>query len=63
MKGVKHYKKDGVEHKGSTHKMSDCSVHTGKSHTKASVKITHYKDLSKTAKAKADGKSRKSKKP
>jgi len=62
MKGVKHYKKSGVEHKGNTHKMSDGSIHSGKSHTKASVKIIHYNQLSKTAKAVADGVSRKSKK-
>ena len=62
MKGVKHYKKDGTEHKGGTHKMPDGSLHTGKAHGKTSVKLFHYKDLSKTAKAKADGTSKKSKK-
>jgi len=61
MKGVKHYKKSGVEHKGSTHKMSDGSIHSGKSHTKASVKIIHYSGLSKAAKAVANGTNRKSK--
>jgi len=55
MKGVKHYKKDGTEHKGSTHKMPDGSLHTGKTHSKTSVKLFHYKDLSKKAKAKVDG--------
>tara|TARA_R110000772_G_scaffold40099_2_gene93899 strand:+ start:248 stop:442 length:195 start_codon:yes stop_codon:yes gene_type:complete len=64
MKGVKHYKKDGTEHKGGTHKMSDGSLHTGKSHTKASVKLVHYKDLGKAAKAKANvNLSKKPKKP
>ena len=62
MKGVKHYKKDGTEHKGSSHKMPDGSSHTGKAHSKTSVKLSHYKDLSKTAKAKADGAGKKSKK-
>jgi hypothetical protein len=62
MKGVKHYKKDGTVHTGSTHKMPDGSLHTGKTHSKTSVKLFHYKDLSKTAKAKADGTSKKSKK-
>jgi len=62
MKGVKHYKKDGTEHKGSSHKMPDGSSHTGKAHSKTSVKLFHYKDLSKTAKAKADGAGKKSKK-
>jgi len=62
MKGVKHYKKDGTEHKGGTHKMPDGSLHTGKGHGKTSVKLFHYKDLSKTAKAKTNGKVKKSKK-
>ena len=62
MKGVKHCKKDGTEHKGATHKMPDGSLHTGKIHSKTSVKLFHYKDLSKAAKAKADGASKKSKK-
>ena len=62
MKGVKHYKKDGTEHKGSTHKMPDGSLHTGKSHGKTSVKLSHYKDLTKKAKAKADGNKKVSKK-
>ena len=62
MKGVKHYKKDGTEHKGSTHKMPDGSLHTGKAHSKTSVKLSHYKDLTKKAKAKADGNKKVSKK-
>jgi len=62
VKGVNHYLRDGTVHKGATHKMPDGSLHTGKAHTKASVRLSHYKDLSKTAKAKADGKSKKSKK-
>jgi len=53
MKGVKHYKRDGSLHKGSSHKMPNGSLHTNKSHTKTSVKLFHFKDLSKTAKAKA----------
>ena len=56
MKGVKYYKKDGTEHKGSSHKMSDGTLHTNKSHTKTSVKLFHLKDLSATAKKKATGK-------
>ena len=62
MKGVKHYKKDGTLYTGGTHKMHNGSLHTGKTHGKTSVKISHYKDLSKKAKAKDDGKSKKSKK-
>jgi len=53
MKDVKHYKRDGTEHKGSNHKMSDGTLHTNKSHTKSSVKLFHLKDLSAKAKAKA----------
>jgi hypothetical protein len=53
VKGVKHFKKDGTEHKGGTHKMSDGSLHTGKTHGKTSVKLFHKKDLSKKAQAKA----------
>ena len=52
MKGVKHYKKDGTEHKGNTHKMPNGTLHTNKSHTKTSVPLFHYKDLSAKAKEK-----------
>ena len=52
MKGVKHYKKNGTEHNGGSHKMPDGSLHTGKVHGKTSVKLFHFKDLSKTAQAK-----------
>ena len=52
-KGVKHYKRDGTEYKGGTHKMPDGSVHSGKTHGKTSVKLFHFDDLSKTAKEKA----------
>jgi len=53
MKGVKHYKRDGTEHKGSMHKMSNGTLHSNKSHTKTSVKLFHFGELSKTAKKKA----------
>tara|TARA_B100001057_G_scaffold496164_1_gene596932 strand:- start:2886 stop:3053 length:168 start_codon:yes stop_codon:yes gene_type:complete len=53
MKGVKHYKKDGTEYKGSSHKMADGTLHSNKSHTKTSVKLYHFKDLSAAAKKKA----------
>jgi len=56
MKGVKHYKRDGTVHKGSTNKMKDGTLHSNKSHTKTSVKLFHFKDLSKKAKLKAKGK-------
>ena len=53
MKGVKHFKRDGTEHKGNSHKMSNGTVHTNKSHTKTSVRLFHIDELSKTAKKKA----------
>ena len=53
MKGVKHYKRDGTEHRGTSHKMPDGSLHSNKSHTKTSVKLFHLKELSSRAKAKA----------
>lgn len=53
-KGVPHYKKDGTLWSGNTHKMPDGSLHTGKTHGKTSVKLYHYKDLSKKAKEKAN---------
>ena len=52
-KGVKHYKRDGTLFTGNTHKMPDGSLHTNKSHTKTSVKLFHYNELSKKAKVKA----------
>ncbi len=56
MKGVKHYKKDGTEYKGNSHKMPNGDLHSGKTHGKTSVKLFHFKDLSKKAKVKAKGK-------
>lgn len=51
--GVKHYFKDGTQHKGKMHKMSDGSLHSGKSHTKASKPLFHYGNLSQKAQRKA----------
>jgi len=53
MKDVKHYKRDGTEHKGSFHKMANGTLHTNKSHTKTSVPLFHLNDLSAKAKTKA----------
>ena len=50
MKGVKHYKKNGTLFTGDSHKMSDGSLHSGKTHGKTSVQLFHFKDLSTTAK-------------
>jgi len=51
MKGVNHYTKQGKVHKGGTHKMSNGQLHSGKTHTKTSVRLFHYNELSKKAKA------------
>jgi len=51
--GVKHYKKNGKEHKGGTHKMPNGQLHSGKTHSKSSVRLYHYGDLSKKAQANA----------
>ena len=56
MKGVKHYKRNGTEHKGGTHKMPNGDLHSGKTNGKTSQKLFHFKDLSKKAKLKAKGK-------
>ena len=56
MKRVKHYKRDGTEHTGNSHKMANGTLHTGKTHTKTSKKLFHLKDLSKKAQVKAKGK-------
>ena len=51
-KGMKHYKRDGTEYKGSSHKMPNGDLHSGKNHGKTSQKLFHFKDLSKKAKLK-----------
>jgi len=47
---VKHYLKNGKEHKGSYHKMKNGQLHTGAKHSSSSKRIFHYGDLSKKAK-------------
>ena len=54
MKGVKHYLRDGTCYKGKTHKHPDGTLMTGAAMSKTAKKLYHYKDLNKTAKAKAD---------
>jgi hypothetical protein len=56
MKSVKHFKRNGTLHTGSSHKMPNGDLHTNKTHTKTSVKLFHLKDLSKKAQVKAKGK-------
>ena len=52
-KGVKHYFKNGKEHKGATHKDAKGRVMSGARHTASSKFLVHMKDLSDTAKKKA----------
>ena len=51
--GVKHYFRDGKEHKGGYHKMPDGSLHSGSVHGKNSKRLYHYGDLSQQSKRKA----------
>jgi|TARA_R110000803_G_scaffold199104_1_gene263037 hypothetical protein len=52
-KGMLHFTKIGKPYNGSVHKMKDGNIHTGKTHTKSSKRVVHFKDLSPTAKNKA----------
>ena len=52
-KGVKHFFKNGTQHKGTMHKMPNGSMHSGKTHGPSSKPVVHFKDLSATAKKKA----------
>ena len=51
--GVKHYSKDGKEHKGKLHKMPNGQLHSGATHTASSKRLFHYGELSKKAQATA----------
>ena len=48
--GVKHYFKNGKEHKGATHKNASGKVMSGKTHNKSSKFLVHMRDLSDRAK-------------
>lgn len=48
--GVKHYFKNGKEHKGKTHKDAKGRVMSGAKHTASSKFLVHKNDLSATAK-------------
>jgi len=56
MKGVKHYLRNGKEHKGSKHKMPNGVLHTGIKHNSNSKRLYHFSELSKTAQLRAKGK-------
>jgi len=49
-KGIKHYFKNGKEHKGATHKDAKGKVMSGKTHTASSKFLVHMRGLSATAK-------------
>lgn len=51
-KSVKHYFRDGTEHKGGMHKMPNGQLHSGKTHGKTSKRLYHFGELSDTAKKK-----------
>lgn len=48
--GSKHYFRNGKEYKGGVHKMPNGELHSGKTHTKNSKRVFHFKDLSDKAK-------------
>ena len=50
MKGVKHYFKDGTEHKGATHKDSKGNLMSGKTHTATSKVLVHKSAIKPTNK-------------
>ncbi len=45
--GVKHYFKNGTEHKGASHKNEKGQLMSGKTHTASSQLLFHKKDLPK----------------
>ena len=49
-KGVKHYFKNGKEHKGATHKDAKGRVMSGAKHTASSKFLTHRKPMAKKGK-------------
>lgn len=52
-KGVRHFFRDGTEHKGSTHKDAKGKLMSGARHTSNSKYLYHMRDLSDRAKARA----------
>ena len=50
LKGVKHYFRDGTEHKGGTHKDAKGRLMSGAKHTKNSKYLYHKSELPKQKK-------------
>ena len=53
-KGVKHYFRDGTEHKGGTHKNANGRLMSGARHTKNSKYLYHKNELPKKKKARTN---------
>ena len=51
-KGMKHYLKEGAEHKGATHKDSQGKLMSGVKHTQNSKYLFHFDQLSKAVQKK-----------
>jgi hypothetical protein len=51
-----HYFRDGKPYRGEIHKHKDGTIMTGKTMSKSSKKVFHFKDLSDRAKQKAKNK-------
>ena len=47
---MKHYFRNGKEHKGSSHKMPNGKLHSGTTHGKTSKPLFHFGKLSTAAK-------------
>ena len=45
MKGVPHYRKDGTEYKGATHKHPGKGLMSGEKHTSSSVNLFHKDEI------------------
>ena len=54
-KNMRHFFRNGTEHKGATHKDSGGKLMSGAKHTKNSKFLVHLSGLSATAKKKAKG--------
>ena len=53
-KGVKHYFRDGTEHKGGTHKNANGRLMSGARHTKNSKYLYHKSELPNKKKARTN---------
>ena len=49
MKGVQHFTQSGKPYNGPSHTMPDGSLHSGKTHSKSSVRLYHKAELPKNS--------------